>query len=202
MALNDVGTRQSESSRFDPGMLRRIGSYRRLFEKGRLNSIVLPATSLYKSARLDAAVAQSARDLADATPQPRRVRVVGRLDLMGVSQGILKLHIASGGIVTALWDGEGPLEQFTALFNQEVICEGVGVFRPSGSMLRIDADALALATERDDFFRHAPLVPANSEIVKSIRLRAGEPSVYAGFLGVIPPAESDEEFAAAVGALS
>ena len=34
------------------------------------------------------------------------------------------------------------------------------------------------------------------------RLRSGEPSVYADFLGSIPPEETDEEFAAAVESLS
>jgi len=201
-ALEDVGSRRGESSRFDPGMLRRIGSYRRLFGKDGLSSIVLPDVALNKSGRLDASVVQSARELADATPQPRRVRVAGRLDLMGASQGVLKLHVTSGGIVTAIWEGEESLDQFAPLFNKDVVCEGLGVFRPSGTLLRIDADALAPASERDEFFRYAPVAEANADLARTARLRSGEPSVYASFLGSIPPEETDEEFAAAVDALS
>lgn len=201
-ALEDVGSRRGESSRFDPGMLRRIGGYRKLFGKDGLSSIVLPDVTLYKSGRLDASVVQSARELAHATPQPRRVRVAGRLDLMGASQGVLKLHVATGGIVTAIWEGEESLEQFAPLFNKDVVCEGLGVFRPSGTLLRIDADALAPASERDEFFRHAPVAEANTDFALAARLRSGESSVYASFLGSIPAEESDEEFAAAVDALS
>lgn len=201
-ALEDVGSRRGESSRFDPGMLRRIGSYRKLFGKDRLTSIVLPDVTLHKSGHLDASVVQCARELSHATPQARRVRVAGRLDLMGASQGVLKLHIATGGVVTAIWEGSEPLEQFAPLFNKEVVCEGLGVFRPSGTLLRIDADALAKASERDEFFRHAPVAQANADIGRTARLRPGESSVYAGFLGSIPPEETDEEFAAAVDALS
>jgi hypothetical protein len=201
-ALEDVGSRRGESSRFDPGMLRRIGSYRKLFGKDGLSSIVLPDVTLHKSGRLDAAVVQSARELTHATPQPRRVRVAGRLDLMGASQGVLKLHVATGGIVTAIWEGEEALEQFAPFFNKDVVCEGLGVFRPSGTLLRIDADALAPASERDEFFRYAPVAEANTDLARSARLRSGEPSVYSSFLGSIPPEESDEEFAAAVDALS
>lgn len=162
----------------------------------------MPDVALHKSGRLDASVVECARELAHATPQPRRVRVAGRLDLMGASQGVLKLHVTSGGIVTAIWEGEEALDQFAPLFNKDVVCEGLGVFRPSGTLLRIDADALAPASERDAFFRHAPVAEVNTDLARWARLRSGEPSVYASFLGSIPPEESDEEFAAAVDALS
>ena len=201
-ALEDVGSRRGESSRFDPGMLRRIGSYRNLFGKDGLSSIVLPDVTLHKTGHVDASVVESARELARATPQSRRVRVAGRLDLMGASQGVLKLHVATGGIVTAIWDGEEALDQFAPLFNKEVVCEGLGVFRPSGTLLRIDADALAPASKHDEFFRRAPVAETNTDLVRVARLRPGESSVYASFLGSIPPEESDEEFVAALDALS
>lgn len=201
-ALEDVGTRRDESSRFDPNLLRRIGGYRRLFGKHGLSSIVLPDVTVHRSGHLDASVIESARTLSDATPQSRRVRVAGRLDLMGASQGVLKLHVISGGIVTAIWEGEESLEQFSSLFNKDVVCEGMGVFRPSGTLLRIDANALALASERDDFFRRAPVAEVRTDLGRAARLGPGELSVYEGFLGSIPPEETDEEFAAAVDALS
>ena len=40
------------------------------------------------------------------------------------------------------------------------------------------------------------------DLFAQMRLRSEEPSVYAGFLGSIPPEETDEEFAAAVESLS
>jgi hypothetical protein len=55
-------------------------------------------------------------------------------------------------------------------------------------------------------FRPGHLDPSvaevNTDIAKAVRLRSGEPSVYASFLCSIPPEESDEEFAAAVDQLS
>lgn len=200
--LDDVGTRRGESSRFDTGMLRRIGSYGRLFAKGGLNNIALPDVTFHKAGHLDATIVKSARELADVTPHPRRVRVAGRLDLMGASQGVLKIHIASGGIVTAIWDGEEALEQFSSMFNKDVVCEGLGVFKPSGTLLRIEADALTLASKNDDFFRSAPVAIARTDVARAARLRSGEPPAYMGFLGSIPPEETDEEFAAAVESLS
>lgn len=39
---------------------------------------------------------------------------------------------------------------------------------------------------------------ANRELRHAMRLRPGEPSVWASFLGSIPAEETDEEFAAAI----
>lgn len=200
--LVDVGSRCGESSRFDPGMLLRIGSYRRLFGKDKLDSIILPDVSIHRSGHLDAAVTESAREMAQSTPQARRVRVTGRLDLMGASQGVLKLHVGTGNVITGIWEGEGSLDQFAPMFNKDVVCEGTGVFRPSGTLLRIDVDVLAPATAGDDFFRHAPIAQANLDLLRAARLRVGDPSEYAGFFASIPAEESDEEFANAVDELS
>jgi len=147
-------------------------------------------------------VVESAHMLSRRTPTPRRVRVTGRLDLMGASQGILKLHLRPGEIVTALWTGARNLEEFKDSFNRDVVVEGLGVFRPSGTLLRIEAEALLPATSQDEFFRQLPEGIIERDYSQAVRLRAGEPSVYARILGSIPAEESDEEFAAAVEAMS
>jgi len=48
----------------------------------------------------------------------------------------------------------------------------------------------------------ASVAEANFGLAQAVRLRPGEPSVYASFLCSIPPEETDVEFAAAVDALS
>ena len=200
-AVNDVRKRRTESNRFDPPMLRRISSYRRILARG-LERIGMPDTTLAEHAEIDVATVNAATELSAATPHARRVRVAGRLDLMGKSQSVLKLHLPGNAIVTALWEGEQPVESLHSFFNREVVIEGAGVFRPSGSLLRIDADAIAAAGAQDDFFRTVPKAAVERNYRKLARLRPGEPSVYARILGSIPAEESDEEFAAAVEELS
>lgn len=133
---------------------------------------------------------------------PRRVRVTGRLDQIEASPHVLTIHIGTDAIVTAIWTGSEAPQQFNSMLNKNVVCEGLGVFRPSGTLLRIDADALAPAIERDDFFRYMPVVETNTDLARAVRLRPGEPSVYSSFFGSIPPEETDEEFAAAIDAVS
>ena len=154
-SVNDVRQRRTESNRFDPPLLRRISGYRRMLERG-LERISMPDTALAEHGEIDMTTVNTATELSAAAPRARRVRVTGRLDLMGKSQSVLKLHLPGNVVVIALWEGSQPVESLRDFFNREVVIEGTGVFRPSGSLLRIDADAIAAAGTNDDFFRTVP----------------------------------------------
>jgi hypothetical protein len=200
-ALSDVRKRQKESNRFDRGMLQRVSSYRHILRRG-IVRIGLPDTELKESGEIDQVAVEAASDLCAATPTPRRVRVVGRLDLMAAKQAVLKLDVKEGVFVTAVWEGIQPVESLKDYFNRDVVIEGAGVFRASGSLLRIDADAIAFAGSQDEFFRQLPPAFAASDYEAMARLRPGEKSPFNRILSSIPAEESDEEFAAAVEAFS
>lgn len=200
-ALGDVRKRRKDSNRFDAGFLNRIGTYRRMLNRG-VERIALPDTAVPDPGQIDSVALIAASELSAATPMSRRVRVAGRLDVMGASQAVLKLDIKSGVALTAVWEGILPIEELKDFFNRDVVIEGVGVFRPSGALLRVDADAIAFAGAQDEFFRQVPeplVVPDYSPLT---RLRPGEKPPFNRILGSIPAEETDEEFAAAVEALS
>lgn len=199
-ALHDVAARRIESNSFDPGMLRRIRTYERILSRG-VNRITMPDTAVARRGEIDADVVVAASELYAVTPSPRRLRVTGRLDVMGASQGVLKLDVRAGEIVTALWEGDEPVETLREFFNRDVVVEGIGVFRPSGSLLRVDADAIAPASSQDEFFRRVPSAVVQRDYHKLARLKAGEKPAYAQLRGSLPGDESDEEFDAAVAAL-
>ncbi len=137
-----------------------------------------------------------------AAPTPRAVRIVGRLDAMCASQRSLKVEVHRGQVVTAFWKGRASITKLKTFFNRDVIVEGIGVFRRSGSLLRIDADAIVFANPRDEFFRRMPTAPVARDYRKLVQLRPGQKSVYAQLRGSVPAEESAEEFAAAVDELS
>ena len=199
-ALYDVAARRTESNSFDPGMLRRIRTYHRILTRG-IDRITMPDTIAARRGQIDAGVVVAASELYAVTPAARRLRVTGRLDVMGASQGVLKLDIRPGEVVTALWEGEESVESLREFFNKDVVVEGLGVFRPSGSLLRIDADAIAAASSQDEFFRRVPSAAVQPDYHKVARLRAGERSAYAQLRGSLPGDETDEEFDAAVASL-
>src|SRR5262249_28925500 len=199
-ALHDVAVRRTESNRFDQGMLRRIRTYDRVLRQG-IDRITMPDTAVERRGQIDAAVVMAASELHAVTPTPRRVRVTGRLDVMGASQAVLKLVVRAGELVTALWEGEQRVETLREYFNREVVVEGVGVFRPSGTLLRIDADAIGAASSQDECFRRIPSAAARRDYHKLARLKMGEKSAYVQVRGSLRGDESDEEFDAAVVAL-
>jgi hypothetical protein len=200
-ALSDVRKRQRESNRFDRGMLQRVSSYRRILRRG-IDRIGLPDTDLPDAGEIDQIAVEAASELCAATPPPRRVRVTGRLDLMAAKQALLKLDINECVFVTAVWEGVQPVEALKDFFNRDVVIEGAGVFRPSGSLLRIDADAITFAGAQDEFFRQLPAAMNTPDYQVITRLRPGEKSPFGRILDSIPAEESDEEFAAAVEAFS
>jgi len=201
-ALADVAARREDSSRYDAGLLRRFQRYRPMFGRGQLTRIALPDTQAHESAALDAAVTHAARELSASTPASRRVRVAGRLDVMGASQGVLKLEVRPGVVVAGVWDGEGAVDGLKDYFNQDVVIEGLAVYRPSGSLLRLDVQAIAAAGPADEYFRAVPGGQPRLDVSRALRLRPGEVSPYARIFGSIPAEESDEDFLAAVEALS
>lgn len=201
-ALADVAARREDSNRFDPGLLRRFVRYRPLFARGHLTRIALPDTRVAEAGVLDVGVTLAASELSARTPAAQRVRVVGRLDVMGASQGVLKLEVKPGQVVTGLWEGDAPVEVLKEYFNREVVLEGVAVYRPSGSLLRVDVQAVAAAATADEFFRAVPRGHVQRDFTRAARLRPGESSAYARILGRIPAEESDEDFLAAVEAMS
>jgi hypothetical protein len=200
-ALNDVRRKQKESNRFDPALLRKVSSYRRILRRG-IERIAMPDVALPEHAQIDNITVAAASDLDAATPKSRRVRVTGRLDVMGKSQSLLKLNLPGAVVITALWEGKQPLQELKDFFDHDVLIEGAAVFRPSGSLLRIDADAIKIADATDEFFRKLPQPAVLPDYERIIRLRPTEQSVYARIIASIPAEESDDEFAAAVEAFS
>ncbi len=200
-ALRDIGGRVTDSSSFDRGILRRVRAYDRLLDRG-LRRIEMPDTVSAHRGHVDRGVVDAARELLTSTPRPRRVRVMGRLDTIAVSQAVMRIEVTPGMLVTATWEGQGKVDAFRSLLNEDVVAEGQGVFRPSGTLLRVDVDALAPATARDEAFRFVPFAPALTVYGGAIKLRPGEHSSIASIIGRIPGEESDEVFAAAVDQLS
>lgn len=201
-SLRDVAARRSDSSRFDRGLLKRFGRYRRLFAPRHLDRIALVDEEAAVPAFLDRQMTETALQLSAAIPPAQRVRVVGRLDVLGASQGVMKIVVEPGSIVVVLWEGEGTIEALKDLFNRDVVVEGTAVFRPSGALLRVDASAIAEASSSDGYFRRVPVAVMAADASRLVRLKPGEPLAYERILGRIPAEETDEEFFAAVEAMS
>lgn len=198
-SLHDVRQMKKNSERFDHALLRRFANYRRLLRRG-LTSIVLPDDHRAEES-IDAPLSEAAESLFLETPPARRVRMCGRLDSLTVSRHVLGLYLEDGTAVTAVWTNEGFVDLANFL-DKQIVIEGLAEFRPSGTLLRVDADAIRDASAGDSSFSTIPLPEIHHNYQKAAAtVRPGQ-KPYASIFGLIPGEESDEAFAAAVAELS
>lgn len=199
-SLHDVRSLAKNSERFDHALLRRFAGYHGLL-RGGLDSISLPDAGVAESECIDEALSAAAKSLFLETPPTKRVRLCGRLDLLGVSKRVMGLFMEDGAGVTAVWTAEGFVD-LASFLDKQVVIEGLAEFRPSGTLLRVDADAIRDAGAGDSSFSMLPLPEIRRSYQKlAAAVRPGQ-KPYASIFGMIPGEETDEEFAAAVAELS
>jgi len=153
-ALHDIRAKAAASERFDHAMLHQFAGYGRLLRHG-LKSISLPDQHTPEPKAIDEPLSIAANELYRATPPARRVRIRGRLDLMGVSKQLLGLVLEDGSPVTAVLALDGIVD-LASLLDRQVVIEGLAEFRPSGSLLRVDAKAIRAAIAEDSAFSTLP----------------------------------------------
>ncbi|MBX3025801.1 hypothetical protein KF840_12915 [bacterium] len=200
--IGDVRGEVRDSQRFDQALLGRLARYRPVFRRG-LTAVALVDARAPSLAEIDAPLSRVAQTLARDTPPARRVRLCARLDMLGVSKRVLGLLPESGTPVTAVWIADDFVD-LARFLDQQVLIEGLAEFRPSGALLRIDADAIRPAAPADRFFAQLPVGERRRNYAReAAATRPGE-RPYASIIGLLPAdeSESEEEFSRAVDELS
>jgi hypothetical protein len=197
LSLGDVRNKREDSSRFDHGLLNRFASYRTALKRG-VDSIRIDGGAAQQS-QIDLLLVNASDQLRKQTPPSRRVRLCAKLDMLGVSRKVMGMYLEDGTLVTALWNAD-EFAGLAGFLAKDVVIEGLAVFRPSGKLLRIDADAITSARASDSYFSTLPL-PGVADYAAAVRTRPGA-SAYKELLGMIPGEETDEEFLQAMEALS
>ena len=103
--------------------------------------------------------------------------------------------------MTAVWSSEGFVDLANFL-DKRVVIEGLAEFRPSGTLLRVDADAIRDAEAGDSSFGKLPAGEVRRNYLRDAATIRSGLRPYSALFGLIPGEETDEEFAAAVAELS
>jgi len=148
--------------------------------------------------RLDIKVVENARSLSNLTPSPRQVRVVGKLDMVRHSTRSFALQLDNGEEVKGVLQ-EGDPSFLQRYFGRDITVFGKAIYRPSGSLLRLDAHELMDTAEGRATFSSVP--EALSRTRKTERKAQTAKVGVAAFFGAWPGEESDEELLAALGDL-
>ena len=199
-AVSDVLSQRGDSDRFDVGLLKRFHGFQSsVFKQEEVEELLISGHRLPQPnpCRLSTEFAARAKKLYLQAPESARVRVAGRLDMIEASTLAFALVLPGGERVRGVWKGDG-FEILRALVNTDVVATGMAVYRPSGGLLRVDADVLAPQRDTDRFFAVVPTPTGGKMDLKSLlreqQSRGGLPAVW----GKLAAEETDEEFLAAV----
>jgi len=167
--LADIALKRADSERFDTPILGRISNLTRMHHYG-IDLLHFAGHELdhIDHTNINAEVIATAQSLYQKTPVPVRIRVCGELDMIRISNRLFEVVLTDGQRVRAVWTPSGVVDLKDYL-SKEVVIEGLAVYRPSGSLLRIDAEAIAQATERDTFFSTIPQPSRETLDMKQVR---------------------------------
>ncbi|MBI2899889.1 MAG: hypothetical protein HYY17_06875 [Planctomycetes bacterium] len=140
-------------------------------------------------------------ELRRRTPPSRRVRVAGRIDQIRHSDLMFTLVLESGQGLRGLAD-EAQGEELRKFWGKDAIVSGRGVFRPSGGILRIEADQIGPPEGDMSMWSDMPR-PLDTDLERrSLVVPQGPRSGINAIFGKWPGDESDEEVAARLRQLS
>ena len=197
--VSDVLNKRTNSERYDIGLLKRFQRLRSsVFDKD-VSELLISGHRIDAATpcRIEPAFASLAQDLYLQTPIPARVRVAGTLDMVQASTLAFELLLPTGDRVRGVWKGE-EFETLRRLANSEIVASGMAIYRPSGTLLRVDADSLAPQRPGDGFFATVPVPTGGKLDLKSLVREQKKRGGIAAMWGQIAAEESDEEFLAAV----
>lgn len=134
------------------------------------------------------------RQLQRRTPGPRRVRLAGRIvEAWIVGELGVRLQLASGEYVRCVLV-KGRHEPVAKLFGEIAIVSGLARFRPSGKLLRVDAERIVSGTERDvEAWSVVPRPLDGKRAVRETWQPQGPDTGLNAIIGKWPGDETDEE---------
>ena len=200
--LADVAVQNRDSDHFDPPLLKRLGRFRRVFE-GPFRQVEFTSRRFtgQACARLYPETIQAAENLYGSTPAPRRLRLVGQLDMLRASTQTFELKLDDQQVVRGVLSDVG-VDGVKELLNRRVLVLGQAIYRASGRLLRIDADSISSGSSESNLWSRLPSSGASKLDVTRYRKSQGARSGMAAIMGKWPGDETDEEVAAALESLS
>ncbi|KYF85462.1 hypothetical protein BE20_14010 [Sorangium cellulosum] len=201
--LQDVGAGNPDSERFDRPLLQRVAHFGRLLEAG-FDALRVEEhrTGAPGEAVLDRATVEAARQLRASTPRPRAVVIAGLLDMIRASTQSFSIKLDEGeeirGVLTA-----GSAEAAGVLLNRRVLVHGRAVYRPSGSILRLDADRIDDGEGAPGFWSKVPKPLFGGRIdQRALYIPQTATTGINAIFGRWPGDETDEQFDQAIKELS
>lgn len=193
-----VRRQESASDMYDQSLLKHFAHWQGIFKHEVKELHLPPSTGVHVPVTLDITVVENAKLLSAQTPLPRQVRIVGKLDMVRHSTRSFGLVLEHGEEVRGVLQ-EGDPDLLRRYFGNEITVFGKAIYRPSGSLLRIDAQEILNTAEGRKVFSTVPEALSKAPRLDK-KLQSSRVGV-AAFFGTWPGEETDEELLAALGEL-
>lgn len=192
---------RSDSELFDQQLLSTFRRFDRILSFGFSSIELTNGDARRQPVVIDAGAIKAVDGLIRSTPAPQTARVSGRLDTIRHSDRMFTLLLDDGKAAKGIADGLAA-EQLAGLFGQSVVVSGTAVFRASGVLLRIEAEAIEPAGSDVEVWARAPVPLFQVMDAASLRQPQGPRSGVNAVMGRWPGEETDEEIAVALRELS
>lgn len=187
--LEDALAGAADSDRFDEGLVETFSELSRLFEQGIEGVEFING----KTIQVGPDGIDRVQRLRRETPPPQAVRVAGRVDAIRHSDRMFTLILESGTVLKGYADRLEPA-RLAGLFGKSAVVSGTAVFRPSGAMLRIDADQIeSAAAEQLRLWAKLPRPLLGSLDPRSLRETQSPRTGINAIIGEWPGDETDQE---------
>jgi hypothetical protein len=198
-SLRDAVEGKSESDAYDDGLIRTFEDFSRVLRHEVDAVELLDGGSL----RVDVVGIETCRRLRRAIPADQQVRVAGKLDVLRHTDRMFTLILESGAQMRGVVSDAIDLTALGALWGRAAVVCGVAKFRPSSSLLRVEAERIDRADEHDLSLWGAAPRPIFSPLdERSLQQPQGPRSGVGAIFGQLPDEESDEDVIEALDRLS
>ncbi|MFO0903196.1 MAG: hypothetical protein U0939_09365 [Pirellulales bacterium] len=195
--LSDVALKNADSDRFDHDLLGRIAKFGSVFKNGPFQELLVTSRRFPSDRpfRLTSGTAVCAKELLGRTPVPQRVRLVGELDGIVASTQRFSLLLDTGEHAMGVFAVENS-EALRSLWQKRVVVCGMAIYRPSGRLLRVDAESIEAGDGESSLFSRLPSPPIATLDHQTLRQTQGPRSGVNALIGNWPGDETDEEIEA------
>lgn len=199
-SLEEALSARGDSELFDQALLRRFQGLGRTLSSG-LDRLEVRENGKCQTA-VDAGRLLGIERLLNQTPPPQRVRVAGRLETIRHSDRMFVIELGDGTTVKGVAEGFEP-KQLAGHFGETVAVEGLAIFRPSGRLLRLEAEAVDSAVPAEiDLWSRAPRPTFAPFDERALSQPQGPRTGINALIGQWPGDESEEQFLAALADIS
>lgn len=192
-SLGEALSGNADSDAYDPPLLRSFEEFKEVFRHGVAAVEIRNGRPGTRPLTVTPEGIRVVQRLHRQTPRAQRVRVAGKMDAIRHSDRAFTLILQTGEQIRGVL-ADGDPEILAPFFGRVAVVTGTAQFRPSGALLRVDADLLEPGGEQDLALWSETPVPVFGRLdTREVRRpQAPRPGIDA-IIGTWPGDETDEE---------